>query len=148
VEATPWHAQFNATSFLIRWLVALALVLATFNPTQYSFPRWITGADSQTGFNTDHMPYKVLIGAVPAVLYVIYPRATWRSIGAIGVGLAIIVFGALIWAAVDAELLDLRQGTALSWVLLVLVRHGHGGRPVVVAYPPPRLRSGRRRRCR
>lgn len=50
----------------------------------------------------------------------IYPRATWRSIGAIGVGLAIIVLGALIWVLIDAELLDLRQGTALSWVLLVL----------------------------
>ena len=35
-------------------------------------------------------------------------------------GLAIIVFGALIWALVDIGLLDLHGGTALSWVLLVL----------------------------
>ena len=114
------RAQFNATSFLIRWLVALTLVLATFNPTQYSFLHWVTGAGSQAGFTTDHMPYKVLIGAVLAVLYVIYLRATWRSIGAIGVGLAIIVFGAMIWALVDIGLLDLHGGTALTWVLLVL----------------------------
>lgn len=114
------RAKFNATSFLIRWLVALALVLATFNPTQYSFLHWVAGAGAANGFSTDHMPYKVLIGAVLAVLYVIYLRATWRSIGAIGVGLAIIVLGALIWVLIDAELLDLRQGTALSWVLLVL----------------------------
>lgn len=114
------RAKFNATSFLIRWVVALALVLATFNPTQYSFLHWVTGAGSPTGYSTDHMPYKVLIGAVLAVLYVIYLRATWRSIGAIGVGLAIIVFGALIWVLIDIGLLDLHGGTALSWVLLVL----------------------------
>lgn len=114
------RAKFNATSFLIRWLVALALVLATFNPTQYSFLHRVAGAGSQTGFNTDHMPYKVLIGAVLAVFYVIYLRATWRSIGAIGVVLAIVVLSALIWVLIDIELLDLHGGTALTWVLLVL----------------------------
>lgn len=114
------RAKFNATSFLIRWLVALALVLATFKPTQYSFLHWVAGAGSQTGFNTDHMPYKVLIGAVLAVFYVIYLRATWRSIGAIGVVLAIVVLSALIWVLIDIELLDLHGGTALTWVLLVL----------------------------
>ncbi len=114
------RAKFNATSFLIRWLVALALVLATFNPTQYSFLHWVTGPGAANGFNTDHMPYKVLIGAVLAVFYVIYLRATWRSIGAIGVGLAIVVLSALIWVLIDIELLDLHGGTALNWVFLVL----------------------------
>lgn len=61
------RAQFNATSFRIRWLVALVLVLATFNPTQYAFPHWVTGGGAATGFNTDHMPYKVLFATVRAV---------------------------------------------------------------------------------
>ncbi len=61
------RAQFNATSFLIRGLVALILVLATFNPTQYSFLHWIAGAGSPAGFTTDHMPYKVLFATVMAV---------------------------------------------------------------------------------
>ena len=33
---------FNATGFLIRWLVALVLVFATFNPTEVSYYRWVT----------------------------------------------------------------------------------------------------------
>ena len=35
--------SFSLASFLLRWLVALVLVFATFNPTDYSYYRWVAG---------------------------------------------------------------------------------------------------------
>ncbi len=37
--------SFSLASFLLRWLVALVLVFATFNPTDYSYYRWVAGID-------------------------------------------------------------------------------------------------------
>ena len=37
--------SFSLASFLLRWLVALVLVFATFNPTDYSYYRWVAGMD-------------------------------------------------------------------------------------------------------
>ncbi len=104
--------QFTFASFLLRWLVALVLVFATFNPTVYSYYRWVAGWD---GENT---ALKVLAGIVLVILFVIYLRATWRSIGAIGVILAAALLGALIWVSIDFGMLDLAQPTVMTWVVL------------------------------
>ncbi len=76
------QAAFTPASFLLRWLTALILVFATFNPTQYSFFRWVEPMDGE------NLPLKALAGILLLILYVIFLRATWRSIGPIGVALA------------------------------------------------------------
>ncbi len=38
---------FEMSDFLIRWAVALVLVLGTFNPTDYSYFRWVTEPGDQ-----------------------------------------------------------------------------------------------------
>ncbi len=105
---------FSAASFLIRWIVALILVFATFNPTEWSYYRWVAG-----GFEQD-MALKALAGVVLVILYVIYLRATWRSIGPIGMVLAAALMGALIWVSIDLGWLNLDQQTAITWILLVV----------------------------
>ena len=45
------------------------------------------------------MPLKVLAGILLLILYLIYLRATWRSIGPIGVSLAAALLATLIWVA-------------------------------------------------
>lgn len=109
------RSKFNATSFLLRWLVALILVFATFNPTDYSYYRWMIG------LNGENLALKALIGVVLVILYVIYLRATWRSIGPIGVSLAAAFLGALIWVAIDFGLLNLAQPTIMTWILLFVL---------------------------
>lgn len=106
--------KFNALSFLIRWVIALVLVFVTFNPTPYSYFRWIVQWDAS------YLPFKLLAGVVLAIVYVIYIRATWRSIGRIGVALATVFFAAIIWALVDFGLLDLFQPTIMTYVLLFI----------------------------
>lgn len=104
--------SFSLASFLIRWLVALVLVFATFNPTDYSYYRWVAGIDG------GNIALKVLAGVVLVIFYVIYLRATWRSIGPIGMILATVFLGALIWVTIDIGLLDLARPTIVTWVLL------------------------------
>lgn len=79
-------ASFSAGGFLVRWVVALALVLLTFNPTPYSYVNWVMH------MTDDMMPVKFLVGVVLLILFVIYLRATWRAIGPIGLVLAGLFF--------------------------------------------------------
>ncbi len=106
---------FDLSDFLIRLAVALVLVLGTFNPTDYSYYRWVT--DQGSG----NLALKALAGVAILILLVIYLRATWRSIGPIGVVLAAAFFGAVIWVLIDFGLLDIGRGNALAWVILVLL---------------------------
>ena len=105
---------FTLSSFLVRWVVALVLVFATFNPTRFSYYGWVTQPPQ------DNVPVKVLAGIVLVILYVIYLRATWRSIGPIGLALAAAFFGAVIWVLLDTGMLTLDQPTLLTNVLLMV----------------------------
>ncbi len=105
---------FDTSSFLIRWIVAMLLVLGTFNPTQFSYYGWVSGAGGEA------LPFKVLAGVVLLIIYVIYLRATWRSIGPIGLTLATALFAAIIWVLLDTGILDLNEPKAITWALLVV----------------------------
>ncbi len=117
------RSSFSLASFLLRWLVALVLIFATFNPTNYSYYRWVVGMDAgmEAGMDGDNLALKALAGVVLVILYVIFLRATWRSIGPIGMTLATAFLGALIWVAIDLGLLDLERPTIVTWVLLFAV---------------------------
>ena len=109
------QARFNYSSFLLRWAVALVLVFVTFNPTDYSFYRWVAGWDGE------NIPLKALAGIVLLILYVIFLRATWRSIGPIGLALAAALMAVLIWVTIDFGLLDLNKPTIVTWALLFAI---------------------------
>ncbi len=114
------RASFSLVSFLLRWLVALVLVFATFNPTDYSYYRWVVGMEGglDGGLDGGNLALKALAGVALVILYVIYLRATWRSIGPIGLTLATAFLGVLIWVTIDLGLLDLERPTIVTWVLL------------------------------
>lgn len=97
-------------SFVLRWLFAFALLAATFNPTQYNYINW-------AGQNfSDQMPVAVFLGLVLVVGYVIYVRATLRSIGAFGMFLVLAVVSALVWVLYDNGFLVFGNSDALVWL--------------------------------
>ena len=108
--------EFSAGGFLTRWLAALALVLVTFNPTSWSYVHWLL-AD----WPGDNMPLKALAGVVLLILYVIFLLSTWRAIGALGLLLAVLFFGALLWVLISYGWLDPHQSTLMTWVILVVI---------------------------
>ena len=108
-------SSFGFDSFLLRWLFAALLVFGTYNPTDYSFFSWLLSEDFSFG------PVPAVLGMVLLIGWVIYLRATFNSIGWIGIALGAALFGALIWLLIDIGILSLDASGALSWVALVLV---------------------------
>lgn len=102
-------------AFLIRWAAALFLVLATFNPTSLNYVSW-----ARDNWNTS-TPMVALVGLVLFVCYVIYFRATFRSIGLVGIGLVVALFGALLWVLWDIGIISFENPTVLTWLGLVVL---------------------------
>lgn len=106
---------FSWPNFLIRWAAALILVFATFNPTSYSYYAWVT--DPVSG----QWPLKALAGVLIVIAFVVFLRATWRSIGPIGLVLAVAFFGALVWVLIDFGLIVPGQGQQMTYIVLVVM---------------------------
>tara|TARA_R110002020_G_scaffold400596_6_gene610773 strand:+ start:25958 stop:26353 length:396 start_codon:yes stop_codon:yes gene_type:complete len=96
--------------FFIRWLIAFALLAATFNPTEYNYVQWVR---SYGGMNVS---IAVLTGLVLLIGYIIYLRATLRSIGAFGMILVLAVVGAGIWVLSDLGVLRLEDPSMNVWL--------------------------------
>lgn len=109
------NRPFNAIGFLQRWAAALVLVLVTYNPTGYSFLHWVRGPWEES------LPLKVLAGIVLAILYIIFMRATWRSIGMFGMFLMVAFFAAVLWTLFYYRLLSFDQTQLLTYIALVLL---------------------------
>ena len=98
--------------YLLRWVAAFVLLAATYNPTPVNFFSW---AQSETA----SLPLALLAGLVLVVGYIIYLRATLRSIGAFGMILVLAIVAALIWVLVDFGLINLQNPTVNTWIALI-----------------------------
>ncbi|ETA51933.1 DUF6524 family protein [Ponticoccus alexandrii] len=97
-------------SFVLRWLFAFILLAATYNPTQLNFVRW---AEANWA---EQMPLVVLAALILLVGYVIYLRATLRSIGAFGMLLVLALVGAILWVLWDFGLVSLDNPGLATWI--------------------------------
>ena len=101
--------------FLLRFIGALILVLATFNPTGESAYHWIVEAVATSSFGPLHL---LLIGVLLAG-WAVFGIATWRALGPLGVVIAGVIVGALIWLLVDFGILDPDTGSEITWIALI-----------------------------
>lgn len=107
--------RFDFGDFLWRWAIALVLVFVTFNPTGSSYLHWVMGNLEE------QLPYKALAGLVLLVVYVIFLRATFRSIGVVGISLIAAVFAAIVWVLADQQILDVANQQILTWIVLTAI---------------------------
>ena len=123
-----------AWAFLLRWAFAFVLVVATYNPTEYNYIKW-----AQINFQVE-TPLTVFLGIALLIGYVIYLRATFRSIGRWGMLLVTGLVGSLLWVLYDWNVLNpnntdlniwmgllalsLVLGTGLSWSIVRRVLSG------------------------
>lgn len=96
--------------FFLRWLFAFGLLAATFNPTQWNYVRW-----AMSNF-ANELPVTVLTGLLLIIGYIIYLRATLRSIGGLGMFLVLAVVAALIWVLIDWGVLALGNQSLNVWL--------------------------------
>lgn len=101
--------------FLLRWLFAFVLLAATYNPTEWNFVRW------SMAHYTDMLSVTVLAGLILLVGYIIYVRATLRSIGMFGMLLILAVAATLIWVLFDQGLIDLSDPTLNTWLAIAIL---------------------------
>ncbi|MEO1703972.1 MAG: DUF6524 family protein [Pseudomonadota bacterium] len=95
-----------------RWLFAFVLLVATYNPTELNYTRFALA-------NYAEMTSLVVLGGLVLFIgYVIYLRATLRSIGGFGMMLVAALVGALVWVGVDLGLINLENPDVNLWLAL------------------------------
>ena len=65
------------------------------------------------------MPLKILAGLLLLGGFAVYLRATWLSLGLLGIALVVAVFGVFVWLLADYRLVDV--GSPLAVILVVEV---------------------------
>jgi hypothetical protein len=107
--------KFSLSGFLLRAAFALALVLLTFNPSGYSFVHMLEHGFPQI------TPLEAVLGVVLLIGWFVYLGATLRSIGVLGMALAVALFAALIWLIVSWGWITLSDRSVIAWISLVVL---------------------------
>jgi hypothetical protein len=105
-------ASFSIPHLIARWLAAIFLVFATYNPSGNSYYHWLVD------FNDSRWSLKVLAGCVLIILHLTFVFATLRSIGVTGIMATAALFGTMVWALVDNGFLN--DIGIWSWVTIIL----------------------------
>jgi hypothetical protein len=109
MQAISW------SGVVLRIVLAIALVLLTFNPSGHSFYHWITapppGITALKAFAT----VALLIG------WIVCLRTAFVALGVIGVVLCTALLGTFVWLLFDWRVLQSTDSAALAWIGLVIL---------------------------
>ncbi len=98
-----------------RFLASLGLVMATYNPTGYSFVHWIARYFPHLG------PLQLVLGIALLGLWLFFVHATWRSLGTVGIVLGVAFLAALVWLLSSWGWFNLSNHEAIAWVALLMI---------------------------
>jgi hypothetical protein len=99
---------------ILRILFALAIVIATWNPAGYSYVQWAL-IDTSTFDAT-----KALLGVLLLAAWLLCIRATWVSLGLMGLILAAIVIGVFVWWLLSMGIVSSDQRT-MQWIGVIAI---------------------------
>jgi len=99
---------------LVRILFAVILVVATWNPAGVSYVEWAL-IDTSTFDAT-----KALVGVLLLAGWIMAVRATWVSLGLMGVVLAAVVIGVFVWWLISIGIVA-TDGRGFLWIMLVAI---------------------------
>ncbi|MEH6357641.1 MAG: DUF6524 family protein [Pseudomonadales bacterium] len=111
--------RFTFQSFLIRLVFALVLVYASYNPSGYSWFHW--AKETLFGESLSITPGFAMATVVLLIGWVVYIRATLRSLGTLGLGLALAFFGIIVWWLVDLGLIGVDSVSVITYIVLFLL---------------------------
>jgi hypothetical protein len=109
---TTTSSEFNLTSVALRIAFSLALVFLTFNPSGHSYFHWLAANLSPL------QPLVVIAGIVLLGAWMFFVRATFTSMGTVGVVLLLALFAAIVWWMVSQGWLSMANRSAMAWVVL------------------------------
>lgn len=99
---------------LVRVVLAVALVTATFNPTGMSLFHWLSEPPVAV------TPGKALAGLALVIGWLVSLRTAFISLGKGGLLLGLALFSVLVWFLVDRQVVAL-DGSGIVWVGLVVL---------------------------
>jgi hypothetical protein len=109
VQGISWSGVF------LRIVLAIALVLATYNPSGHSFYHWLT--DAPAGVTA----VKALAGVALLIGWVVCLRTAFVALGWLGMFLGGALLAALTWVFVDMKWIDIGQSTTIAWLALLIL---------------------------
>jgi hypothetical protein len=112
--------KFSWQGILIRFVVALILVFATYNPHGYSYFDWLEEYFNPAKDANTPLALVVFAGIVLLIVWTMFIRATLRSLGMFGLLLAFAFFGTLLWVAVTYEIVSLSNFPLIIDLVLVI----------------------------
>lgn len=98
---------------LTRWLTSFGLLAATYNPTPYNYAVWASD------MYRDMTSLVALGGLLILIGYIVFLRATLRSIGILGMGLFTALFGTTLWVLWDLQVITFENPTTNIWLALL-----------------------------
>lgn len=109
--------SFTLFGFMWRFLAVFCLVVATYNPTKYSYYQWLSDAVTGSAGNLGAVHF--FVGALGVVGWVILLVATRSSLGTVGVIMGAVVMATLVWLLVDLGWLQADSVTSATWIVLI-----------------------------
>ncbi len=106
---------FGWDSFLVRFVFAIIVVFATYNPEGVSYYHWI--AEEFPTFTI----LKAFVGVVLLIAWIILIRATLGSLGFIGILFASAFFGLAIWLIIDVIGLSADNQRIISYIVAIML---------------------------
>ncbi len=100
---------------LIRFIGALLVILLTYNPTGHSYVSWLGDALNGPGIQAQH----AFVGVVLLIGWTILIRATFRSLGALGLLLASALIGTFVWLLDSFGLFEKQSDSIIVWLALI-----------------------------
>lgn len=113
--------RIGGAGLLLRLLAALVLVYATYNPEGISFFQWAVLPLLRGEGLASVGPGKVIVLILLLIGWVVFLKATRRSLGFLGAGLVLALGGALIWLLVEWGVLAPRGLRAITHVALIII---------------------------
>ena len=112
--------DFGWSNLLVRFIGALALVFASYNPYGYSYFDWAL-ADFPTHQFQNFTALKTLAGVILLIGWIGYIKVTQRTLGLLGIVLTIAFLGSLIWLLIEQHVISVKSTRALINVILIIL---------------------------
>jgi len=106
--------NFSFSGFGWRFMFAAILVFASYNPEGYSYYNWVYQMFPNISIE------QAFVGVVLLIGWIIFLRATLRSLGFIGLALALAFFGLLVAMLIKWHWISLDASKPLAYVILIL----------------------------
>ncbi len=106
----------GAPGVVVRLVLPALLVLTSFNPTGYSYFHY---AKLRLPSSVDGL--FALMSVLLLIAWVVLLRATFKTLGSLGVVLMSLLLAALVWVGADAGWWSLQDGPTRTWAALGVI---------------------------